>query len=118
MHERLDGGKADVSGTSTVSAVRFQMTQEVHDKRSINLLQIQFGGSNLQAPAGVFKQEFERVRIGVASIRARPPLKRQALLQKSRDVGRDQVHGRPPAKKAWHESAMPFISSGVASRYQ
>jgi hypothetical protein len=38
VHERLDGGKADVSGTSTVSSVRFQMTQKVHDKRGINLL--------------------------------------------------------------------------------
>ena len=58
------------------------------------------------------------MRVGVAGVRARPPLNRQALLQKGCDMGRDQGHGRPPAKKASHESAMPLISSGVASRYQ
>src|SRR6266436_627484 len=87
-------------------------------QNALNLFQIQFGGSNLQTLAGVSEQKFERVRVGITSVRARPPLNWQAFLQKGRDMRGDQGHGRPPAKKASHEWAMPLISSGVASRYQ
>ena len=92
VHERLDGRKSDVPGTSTVSSGRFQVAQKVHDKGSINLLQMQFGRPNLQTLAGVLEQKFERVRVGIASVRARSPLNRQALLQKGRDMRGDQSH--------------------------
>jgi len=68
--------------------------------------------------AGVFEQKPEGMRIGVAGVGAGAPFDGQALLEKGRDVWGEKDHGRPPAKKLWHESAMFLIRSGVASRYQ
>src|SRR5437870_7933256 len=58
------------------------------------------------------------MRIGVAGVGAGTPFDGQALLEEGRDVWGEKDHGRPPAKKLWHESAMFLIRSGVASRYQ
>ena len=118
MHERLNGCEPDVSGTSGIPATGFQMVQEVHNKRRVQLLQLQFRGREFDATAGVFEQKPEGMRIRVACVGAGAPFDGQALLEKGRDVRSEKDHGRPPAKKLWHESAMFLIRSGVASRYQ
>ena len=41
VHERLDGGQADVSGARAIGARGFQMIQERDDQRRIDLLQVQ-----------------------------------------------------------------------------
>ena len=41
VHERFDGCEPDVSGTSAIATTCFQMVQEVHDERSIQLFQLQ-----------------------------------------------------------------------------
>src|SRR3954468_566086 len=40
MHEGFDGGEPDVSGTSAISTTGLQMVQEVHNQRSVQLLQL------------------------------------------------------------------------------
>src|SRR5437773_2279473 len=83
-----------------------------------NCSRLQFRGREFDAMAGVFEQKPEGMRIGVACVGAGAPFDGQALLEKGRDVRGEKDHGRPPAKKLWHESAMFLIRSGVASRYQ
>jgi hypothetical protein len=41
VHERLNGGQADVSGTRAIGARGFEMIQERDDQRRIDLLQMQ-----------------------------------------------------------------------------
>ena len=41
VHERFDGCEPDVSGTSAIATTCFQMVQEVHDERSVQLFQLQ-----------------------------------------------------------------------------
>src|ERR1035438_2984769 len=118
VHERFDSCEADVSGTSAIAATCFQVVQEVHNERSVQLFQLQLRGRQLDAGAGVFEQKPEGMRIGVASVGAGAPLDGQALLEEGGDVWGEKDHGRPPVKKLWHESAMFLIRSGVASRYQ
>jgi hypothetical protein len=109
VHEGFDGGEPDVSGASAVAARCFQMVQEVHDQRSIQLLQLQLRGWKFNAVAGVFEQKPEGVRVEIAGVGAGAPFYGQALLQESRDVWGEQNQGRPPVKKLWHESAMFLI---------
>src|SRR2546422_8586438 len=94
------------------------MAQELHDQRSIDMLQMQLRRRHLQATAGVFEEELEGVCIRVAGIAAGAPLDGQALLEECRDVRCDQGHGLPPSLKFSQTSAMFLIRSGVASRYQ
>jgi hypothetical protein len=92
--------------------------QEVHNKRSVQLLQLQLRRWELDGGAGVFEQKSEGIRIGVACVWAGAPFNGQPLLEKGREVWGKEDHGRPPVKNLWHESAMFLIRSGVASRYQ
>ena len=48
VHERLDGGQADVSGARAIRASAFEMIQERDDQRCIDLLQVQGGGRHVQ----------------------------------------------------------------------
>jgi hypothetical protein len=41
VHERFDGCEPDVSGAGGIAAIGFQMVQEVHNKRSVQLFQLQ-----------------------------------------------------------------------------
>ena len=66
----LNGGEPDVSGTSAVAASCFQMVQEVHDQRGIELLQLPLRGWKFNAMAGVCEQKPEGVRIGIAGVGA------------------------------------------------
>lgn len=118
MHKRLYGGKSDISGACPIPSLRFQVVQEVHDQRRIELLKVQFGRGNFETFAGVFKEEFECVGIGLAGVFAGTALDGQALLKEGRDMGSDWSHGRPPVKKLSQHCAMFFINSGTASRYQ
>ena len=97
-HERLDRCEPNVSGSSAVSARCFQVIQEVHDEYCIDVLQLQLRGRSLQAVARIFKEEPESVRVRVTGVRAGLALQRQPLLEESRDMWRDQSHGRPPMK--------------------
>jgi hypothetical protein len=74
VHERLDGCEPDVSGTSAIATTGFQMVQEVHDERSIQLFQLQLRWRQFEANAGVFEQKPESMRIGVAGVGAGTPL--------------------------------------------
>jgi len=94
------------------------MIQEVHNERSVQLLQLQLRGRAFDGVAGVFEQQPEGMRIGITCVRTGAPFDWQALLEKGREVRAEEDHGRPPVKKRWHESAMSLIRSGVASRYQ
>src|ERR1700730_14758168 len=118
MHKGLDGREPDVSRTSAISTFCFQMTEEVHDQRSIDMLQVQLRWRNLDAIAGVFEEKLKGVGIRVTGVRTGAPFDGQALLEESGDMRCNGYHGRPPLKKLWHESAMLLISSGVASKYQ
>ena len=40
VHERLDGGQADVSGTRAIGASGFEMIQERDDQGGIDLLEV------------------------------------------------------------------------------
>jgi hypothetical protein len=94
------------------------MIQEVHDQRSVDMLELQLRWWNVHRSAGVFKEKPERVGVGVAGVGAGTSLDGQALLKKSCDVRCDENHGRSPVKKLWVESAMDLIKSGVACKYQ
>jgi len=41
VHKRLDGGQSNVSRMRSIPAPRFQVFQEVHNQRRIELLQMQ-----------------------------------------------------------------------------
>jgi hypothetical protein len=51
----------------------FEVVQEVHNQRSVHLLQLQLRRRKFDAAAGVFDQKPEGMRIGVASVGAGAP---------------------------------------------
>src|SRR5262245_35826380 len=114
----FDGREPDVSGGGAIATRSFQMAQEVHDQRSIEVFQLELRWRNLEAIAGVLQQQPESIGIGVASVRAGASLNGQTLQKKSRDVRRKRSHGCPPVKKSWQESAIFLNRSGVASKSQ
>lgn len=60
------------------------MIQKAEYQGSVNLLQIQFGRSDLQRHCSVFKQQLEGVSIRFADVVA--GFDRQAFLEKRRDM--------------------------------
>jgi hypothetical protein len=41
LDEQFDGCEPDVSGTGAIATICFEMVQEVHDERSVQMFQLQ-----------------------------------------------------------------------------
>jgi hypothetical protein len=55
-HKGPDRRQADVSAAGAIVASAFQMIQEVHDQRSVHLLEVEFRGLNFEAFTGVTEE--------------------------------------------------------------
>src|SRR5262249_48012648 len=49
MHKGFDGREPDVSGGGAIATRSFQVAQEVHDQRSVEVFQMQLRRRNLEA---------------------------------------------------------------------
>ncbi len=95
-----------------------EMIEKGEDHWRIHLLEIQLGWLSLETSTGKLQQQFKGICIRFARIVTGSALQWQTLLEECRDMRCNRGHDIAPAKNDSQQSAIPFNSSGVASRYQ
>jgi hypothetical protein len=84
-HERLDGGESQVPCRRAVAAILFDMREEGHDHRRVEVLDRQPRRAGAEPPGREVEQQLEAERVGLAALRAIAPLARHVVAQKAGD---------------------------------
>jgi hypothetical protein len=117
-HEALDGAQSSIPARRPILPLAAKMSEEGEDEGCVQLLQLKARWRNPKLPARIFQHEPKSVRIRVASPRTGAPLDRQAVVQKRREMRRQERHRPAFSTTARAASAISFIRCGVASKYQ
>src|SRR5882672_6700965 len=78
-HEGLDGGEPHIAGTRAIAPPSFEMSQEIHHQRSIDLFQRKRRWRHTQALTGKLKEQDETTGIAITSMHAGAALQRETL---------------------------------------
>ena len=96
----------------------FELFEEIHHERGVELLELQRGRLHVEALARVEEEQLEGVCVTLTGVLAGAALPGKALAQERGDMGGDRRHDGSPQTKSSQRAAISVISCGVVSKYQ